>query len=197
MKALLIVMTVVVLAVGGIVGVAYSGALNVSATAKDADLIGWLLQTSRERSVERRAEDIAVPDLSGETEVAAGAQAFGEMCAGCHGAPGRDPFIGARDMNPAPPDLAKVADVRNPAELFWVIKHGIRMTGMPAWGQTHSDAQLWELVAFVERLPSLSPAEYRELAQRGAAHGHDHGHEHGGLAGTPHETTHEHGAHGH
>ena len=76
MKTLLIVITVVVLAVGGIVGVAYSGVLNVSATAKDADLIGWLLQTSRERSVERRAEGIAVPDLSGEAKVATGAQAF-------------------------------------------------------------------------------------------------------------------------
>ena len=194
MKTLFVVITVVVLVVGGIVGVAYSGVLDVSATAKEPDLIGWLLRTSRERSVERRAADISVPDLSAETKVANGAKAFGEMCAGCHGAPGREPFTGAQDMNPAPPDLAKVAEASKPAELFWVIKHGIRMTGMPAWGQTHSDEQLWDLVAFVERLPSLSVAEYQDLAQRGSTHGHDH--EHGGLAGSGPEP-HEHGAHGH
>jgi mono/diheme cytochrome c family protein len=85
-------------------------------------------------------------------------------------------------MNPPPPDLADRAKVRTPAELFWVTKHGIRMTGMPAWGPTHSDKQLWELVAFVEKLPELSKVEYQKLIEQGATHGHSD--EHGGPAGT-------------
>jgi mono/diheme cytochrome c family protein len=69
--------------------------------------------------------------------------------------PGRKPFLGAGYMNPSPPDLAKIAPERSPQELFWVIKHGLRMTGMPAWGPTHGDEQLWDLVAMVV-LPGFS-----------------------------------------
>ena len=91
--------------------------------------------------------------------------------------PCREPILGARDMNPPPPDLSEAAGSRSPSEGFWVIKNGIRMTGMPAWGSTHSDAQLWELVAFIERLPALTGDGYRQLAESegGDGHGHEHG----------------------
>ncbi len=193
MRRILIVAAVAVLAAGGTVGFAYSGLFDVSASATEPGVVRWLLQTTRERSVRRRAESIAAPDQSDEKQVAAGGRAFGEMCAGCHGAPGLDPMLGARDMNPPPPDLIKAAAERTPAEFFWVIKHGIRMTGMPAWGATHSDTQLWELVAFLERLPELAAEDYRQLTERSGDddHRHDHrdpvqaeseGHEPGGHA---------------
>lgn len=180
MRPLLGVVAIVVLVVGGTVAFARSGLLDVSATATEPGVLRWLLETTRESSVRRRAADIVVPDLSDQVQVDGGAQAFGEMCAGCHGAPGREPMLGAQDMNPPPPDLSETANARAPAELFWVIKHGIRMTGMPAWGRTHSDAQIWELVAFVERLPEVSADDYRQMASR--SRNDDHGHEHGGSA---------------
>ena len=205
MRTLLVFVLVLIVAAGGAVGFAYSGLLDVSSTASEPRLFRWLLQTARENSVQRRAADIAVPDLSSKTQVAGGASAFGEMCAGCHGAPERDPMIGAKDMNPAPPNLAETVAERTPAELFWVIKHGIRMTGMPAWGPTHSDAQLWELVAFLEQLPALSADDFRELLARsgGDGHGHDHGGGHGDDHGDvqadaqgpqAHDEPHEHGS---
>jgi mono/diheme cytochrome c family protein len=135
--------------------------------------VRWLLETTRERSIERRAEGIIVPDLSGDERAAAGAAAFDDMCAGCHGAPGREPFVAAKDMNPPPPHLDDSASELTPAELFWVIKHGIRMTGMPAWGPTHSDTELWDLVAFIQRLPKLDSDAYRRLAGT-SVHTHTH-----------------------
>jgi hypothetical protein len=90
--------------------------------------------------------------------VSAGAAAFREMCAGYHG---------ARDMNPPPPDLTQIVAERTPAELFWVIKHGIHMSRMPAWGPTHSETDLWGLVAFLQRLPGRSADTYEQLAGSG------------------------------
>jgi mono/diheme cytochrome c family protein len=194
MRPVFVVAAVAVLAAGGTVGFAYSGLFDVSASATEPGVVRWLLQTTRESSVRRRAADIAAPDLSDETLVAAGGRAFGEMCAGCHGAPGRKPLLGVGDMNPPPPDLVKAAAERTPAELFWMIKHGIRMTGMPAWGATHSDAQLWDLVAFLERLPELTAVDYRRLAERSGDNGH--GHDHGGPVQTEPEG-HEPGGHVH
>ena len=116
-----------------------------------------------------------MPDLSDEDRSPRGARAFDAMCTGCHGAPGREPFLGAGDMNPPPPDLALIAPARSPQELFWVIKNGLRMTGMPAWGPTHGDDQLWDLVAFMKRLAELTPEGYRALAAAPGDDGHDHG----------------------
>lgn len=181
MKTLKTLVFIAVLLLAGVVGYAYSGLFDVAASSKDGPVLHWVLETTREQSIERRAEGIAVPDLSPPPRAANGARAFDDMCAGCHGAPGRQPFTGAQDMNPAPPDLAKVAGDESPAELFWVIKHGIRMTGMPAWGATHTDDELWDVVAFLRELPDLSPERYERLAAAGSGHSHsdDHGHEAG------------------
>jgi mono/diheme cytochrome c family protein len=173
-KSILIVLATLIAIVGGAIGFAYSGLYNVAATASGPHALDWLLETTRERSVSARAEGIAVPDLSPDARVGAGAAAFREMCAGCHGAPDRKPFVGARDMTPPPPDLTQVVAERKPAELFWVVKHGLRMSGMPAWGPTHSDTELWDLVAFLQRLPGLSAAAYERLAGSGNPHTHHH-----------------------
>jgi mono/diheme cytochrome c family protein len=172
-----ILLVLVIGAAGGAVFVT-TGVFNVSAVYQDPKPIHWLVTKVREYSIERRAEPIAVPDLAEHDMVASGASAYGEMCAGCHGAPGRDPFVGARDMNPPPPDLAELVTEQEPGELFWAIKNGIRMTGMPAWGQTHSDEEIWQLVAFVDELPGLTAADFRKLQREAAGdgHAHDHGH---------------------
>lgn len=161
-----------IVAAATVAGIVYGGLFDVAATASEPGPLRWLLETTREHSISRRAAGIRVPDLTGEALAAAGASGFDAMCAGCHGAPGHAPFVATPDMNPPPPrlDRGEAAEL-SPAERFWVIKHGIRMTGMPAWGRTHSDEEIWGLVAFLGRLPGMDTDTYRHLAASG---GHDH-----------------------
>jgi len=176
MRILTAVALLLVVAVAAVAGVVYGGLIDVAATASDPEPLRWLLETTRERSISRRAEGIRVPDLSGERLVAAGASGFDDMCAGCHGAPGHDPFVAAGDMSPPPPRLdRREASALAPAERFRVIKHGIRMTGMPAWGRTHSDEAIWNLVAFLGRLPGMDVDTYRQLAGSGGHHHEEEG----------------------
>jgi len=178
----------------------YSGVFNVSARWEDPAWLAWLLETVRERSIETRAEPIPVPrDLEDPARARRGLEHYAEMCQWCHGAPGEEESEIAKGLNPPPPQLAgreEEGEEHDPRELFWVIKNGIRMTGMPAWGPTHDDEELWDLVAAVRRLPELSPEAYRAAtaaAERGGGHGHGHetseapGHEAGHDGGGHHE----------
>lgn len=176
MKVIGVAVAVLLLAAAGVVGFSYSGIFDVAATTTDAPIFHWAVETTREHSVRRRAEQVLLPETLADDRLQRGAKAFDDMCTGCHGAPGRKPFLGAGYMNPPPPDLAKIATERSPQELFWVIKHGLRMTGMPAWGPTHSDEQLWDLVAMVKRLPALTPDAYGPLASDPGEDGHHHDH---------------------
>jgi hypothetical protein len=104
-----------------------------------------------------------------------GAEHYAEMCTGCHLAPGmKDTEIRA-GLYPRPPNLVEHGAHRKPAEMFWIIKHGLKMTGMPAWGVTHDDQGIWGIVAFLQKLPDLSPQQYEELVTQGRAAGHTHG----------------------
>jgi hypothetical protein len=98
-------------------------------------------------------------------------------CAVCHGAPGVPQGEMARGLNPLPPDLGKTAPLLSSAEIFWVLKHGIRMTGMPAWSQ-HSDEELWATVAFLQKLPGMNEDDYGKLVMSTMQSGG--GHQHGG-----------------
>jgi mono/diheme cytochrome c family protein len=120
----------------------------------------------------RRAQAVSVPRLDDERRRLAGAGDYDAMCAGCHGAPGREPGAVGKGLNPAPPDLAESASHLTDAELFWVTKHGIRMTGMPAWGATHSDHDLVWVVAFIRELPRLEAEQYRDWVERSVGLGH-------------------------
>jgi mono/diheme cytochrome c family protein len=91
------------------------------------------------------------------------------MCVTCHGAPGVDASEAGEGLNPAAPDLSTgKVQKRSDGELFWLVQGGIRMTGMPAFGPTHNDEEIWKIVAFVRRLPALSPEEQQELKREGA-----------------------------
>jgi mono/diheme cytochrome c family protein len=177
MKIIAVIALVLVLGMAGVVAFTYSGLFDVAATTREPNLVRWMLENTRKNSIQYRAEHIVEPESLGEARWITGGKAFDEMCAVCHGAPGQKPFLGAGDMNPPPPDLADIASQRTPKELFWVVKNGIRMTGMPAWGPTHTDAKIWDLVAFIKRVPELSPDAYRNLIDnaQGDGHGHNHG----------------------
>ncbi len=184
---------IVVLAISVMLAVMYTGVFNVATAWQDPALVRWVLVTTRESSIERRARDVQAPNLEGAARLENGFRGYREMCAICHGTPGGKPSPLAKGLNPEPPDLSEEAEHMSAAELFWVTKNGIRMTGMPAWGPSHNDEELWDIVAFVKALPEISPAEYRALDRRlPPGHG-DGGHDNG----SPHHGEEEDKPHGH
>lgn len=150
----------------------YSGIFNVAATATHDPVTNWLLTQTRIRSIEVRSKGIEVPDLDDEKLQLAGINDFNSMCAECHTAPGREPSSLALGLNPPAPDLAERALEVGPETLFWVTKNGIRMTGMPAWGVSHSDDDIWPVVAFMQVLPDLDAEDYQEMLQDAKGMGH-------------------------
>jgi len=167
--------------------VIYTGMFNVATEWEDPAPIRWALVTTRENSIKSRATSIEVPPTKGDKQIDTGFRGYREMCAVCHTPPGGTDSPITKGLNPVPPDLAKSAEHMSAAELFWVVKYGIRMTGMPAWGATHKDGELWDIVAFVKKLPEMSKSEYLEMDGRlekghshaGGGHG-DGGHDDGG-----------------
>lgn len=168
----------VVLAAGG-PGAIYLGLFEVAATTPHGSVTDWALSTAMQQGIERRARGVSVPsDLDTPARIRAGASSYDAMCVVCHAGPGVEADAMASGLLPEPPELADEAHDWSAAELFWILEHGIRMTGMAAFGPTHSDEELWDLVAFLRRLPSLSPAEYRSLTgsegDGGGRHEHSH-----------------------
>lgn len=164
-----------VLALGGLAFV-YSGLYDVGATARHWPITGWLLQTARARSIAARARGITTPpNLATDANLLMGIDHFSTHCAVCHGAPGVPKGDIAEGLYPQPPALTDAAKQFTPGELFWILKHGIKMTGMPAWSD-HTDPELWAIVAFLEKLPTMSEGEYAKLIMTNAMHGgmHDH-----------------------
>lgn len=151
----------------------YAGVYNVAADEPHWSFTQQLLRTVRDRSIASRSTGIALPNLADTALIALGAEHYREMCTGCHLAPG----IGSTELRtglyPLPPSLAKTS--RRPQEQFWIIKHGVKMSGMPAWGATHDDEAIWGMVAFLRQLPSLNAAEYAALTGAAEESGHDHG----------------------
>jgi len=155
-------------------GFVYSGAYYVGADQPHGSLTSWLLSEARDRSIRAHASGIAVPaGLDDPARIMAGVTHYAEHCAVCHGAPGVERGDLAEGLYPRPPNLADAARLYTPGELFWIVKHGIRMTGMPAWAD-HSDDELWATVALIEKLPGMTDQDYAKLvAASRAPGGHD------------------------
>ena len=162
------------LAVFGAGAVIYAGVYDIGATAPHWRMTSWLLETARTRSIKAQAAGIAVPPgLDDPEKLAIGVGHYAAHCAVCHGAPGVPKGDIAQGLYPPPPDLAKTAPLYSPAELFWIVKHGIKMTGMPSWSD-HSDDELWATVGFLEKLRGMSEREYAGLVAASMAHGGMH-----------------------
>ena len=172
MKIISITVAVVVIVILAVTGFAHSGMYNIAASSSHGSTAQWFLSTTSHASIERQAREITVPDLGDDSLILAGINDFNSMCIGCHGAPGKSPEAMGLGLNPPAPDLAHAAEEMTPAELFWVTKHGIKMTGMPAWGATHDDDSIWPVVAFMTRLPNLDEAGYEEMLSSATGHGH-------------------------
>ncbi len=158
----------------------YSGVYDVGATEPHWPLTAWVLQTARMRSIARHAAGLhPPPGLDSEATLLVGTDHFAAHCAVCHGAPGVPRGDIAEGLYPPPPDLKEASRRYTPGELFWILKHGLKMTGMPAWSD-HTDQELWATVAFLERLPTMSDADYAKLIMTSAMKGgmHRHGNDH-------------------
>ncbi len=144
----------------------YSGIYYVGADQPHWSTTAWLLYQARDRSIRAHASGIAVPaGLDDPARIAAGVTHYAEHCAVCHGAPGVERGEG---LYPKPPDLAVTSKGYTDAELFWIVKHGIEMTGMPSWGG-HSDDELWATVGFIRKLPGMTPEDYAKLFEASRA----------------------------
>jgi mono/diheme cytochrome c family protein len=160
-KTILTVIAVILIEIIVIIIGAYSGIPNVSATEPEGIIADWFLNTTRDYSIRSRAGGITVPSLNDSSLVVTGFEHYNAMCVTCHGAPGREPDELAQGLNPPAPDLTQSTTDLSPAEMFLIVKNGIKMTGMPAWGQTHSDSAIWAIVAFLQRLQTLTPETYK------------------------------------
>jgi mono/diheme cytochrome c family protein len=157
----------------------YSGLYDVAATNPHWPVTYWIMNTTQVRSIKSHAAGIAVPaGLDDPAKVLIGVEHFAAHCAVCHGAPGVPRGEIAQGLYPQPPDLAVAAKLYSDGELFWIVKHGIKMTGMPAWSD-HSDEELWATVAFLKKLPGMSEQDYAKLVMASITHG---GHHHPGVA---------------
>jgi mono/diheme cytochrome c family protein len=172
MKTPRVIFVFVIIGVVATMGFVYSGFYDVSASSPHSGMVNWLLSTTARASIERHAKGVEVPGLGDEALALAGVNDFDSMCKGCHGAPGQDPEAMGQGLNPPAPDLAVSAADMTPAELFWVTKNGIKMTGMPAWGATHDDDAIWPVVALLQKLPDLDAAGYQTLLASAAGFGH-------------------------
>jgi mono/diheme cytochrome c family protein len=154
--------------------VVYTGAYNVAATEEHSSFGRWAFDTTFHRSVRARAADIEPPsDLGAMVERGAGE--YKAMCQHCHGGPGVDRDEWANGMRPNPPLLTEEAPEWEAKEVFWLVKHGAKMTGMPAFGPTHDEETLWGIVAMVKELPAMTPERYAALGEQHGetgAHGH-------------------------
>lgn len=145
----------------------YTGAYNVAATDPHADVVRWTFDTTMPRSVADRAADLTPPENIRKQSLREGAKIYAVTCAHCHGAPGTEHERWARNMRPQPPELVNTAAHWETREVFWIVKNGIKMSGMPAYAPEHDDQTIWAIATFVKSLPGMTPEDY-EAATRSA-----------------------------
>jgi mono/diheme cytochrome c family protein len=141
----------------------FGGFYNIAATEQDPGIVAWALVNVRQAAIARHANDTPPGTLNDAATVRAGAHAFAERgCVNCHGGPGATWAKFSEGLNPAPPDLKEVVGERQPRELFWIVKNGIKMTGMPSFGTVGvPDPEIWSIVAFLKKLPTVTDADFK------------------------------------
>jgi hypothetical protein len=141
----------------------FGGFYSVAGTQDDPAIVHWAMVQVRAASIGRHARDTPPANINDAVIIQAGAREFAEHgCTNCHGGPGVAWGKFSEGLRPDPPDLKDVVNERTPAQLFWVIKNGINMTGMPSFALAGAkDEDIWEIVAFLKKLPTVSEADYK------------------------------------
>ena len=142
----------------------YSGLYNIGADDHHSEPVFTLLQTLRDQSIHRRSADLTVPNLDDPQLILKGAGQYAAMCTECHLKPGMKDSELRPGLYPQPPNLSQVHI--DPKVAFWAIKHGIKMSAMPAWGGSHDDPTIWSMVAFLQKLPGMTPEQYKDIVAR-------------------------------
>jgi len=144
---------------------AWSGLFNVGASTGHWAITDLVLHWAMGNSVRTHALGILAPKLDRPALVNRGAGHYASGCVPCHGAPGEPQSPIALEMTPMPPPLVKRVHKWESHQLFWIVKHGVKFTSMPAWVAQSRDDEVWAMVAFLEELPEMTRAEYRRLSQ--------------------------------
>ena len=165
--------TLLLLAATGLI-VVLTGSYNVAASNKHNPVVGWALHTTMENSVRDHAEDLGPAPKFTSAMIERGGVEYKAMCVRCHGGIGEKRSEWANAMLPQPPALAHAAQEWSPQEVFWMVKHGIKMSAMPAFGTTHDDPTIWSIVAFVNQMPQMNEAQYAAIKAEHGEEGHEH-----------------------
>jgi len=151
-----------IVVIAGAAAFVYSGIYDIAATEQHTAPVFWVLKTTMRRAIQHHARDVNVPRLADPTLISKGRTLFVAHCSRCHGAPGVAPEPFALGLRPTPANLANTGIEWPPAQLYWAIKHGMKLTGMPAWEYRLADDDLWAIVAYIQRMPYESPREFHE-----------------------------------
>jgi mono/diheme cytochrome c family protein len=147
----------------------FGGFYNIAASEPDNKVVAWALGHVREAAIERRAPANSPVNLEDPAIIQAGARAFASRgCTTCHGAPGVEWAKFSEGMLPDAADLNEIAKTQSAGEIFWVVKHGINMTGMPSFARIKvGDDEIWKIAAFVKKLPAIKPEDYKKWSDSG------------------------------
>jgi cytochrome c553 len=153
--------TLAVIALGATVFVG-SGVYDIGADDHHTKLTLNLIESLRDRSIDVRSRSLDLRYVDAPERISAGAKRYASLCAGCHLAPGEAKSLVRVGLYPHPPNLAQ-EEVSDGRRAFWIVKHGIKMSAMPAWGKTLDDAAIWDILSFVRKMPDMSADQYRQL----------------------------------
>jgi mono/diheme cytochrome c family protein len=167
MKTVLLTLLIAAaLAVVGAFAFVRLGLYDTSATVPHTQPVYSLLDATKRYSVRRRAAGLETPPMTDPARLALGAACYRQHCAQCHGGPGASREPVGSSLQPVPGPLVDAARRWKPREVYWITRHGVKMSGMPAWELRLSDAELWAVAAFVNRLGDLSPADYARTIEQ-------------------------------
>ncbi len=141
------------------------GLVPIAASSGHWPAVAWFLNFVKRRAVSTQAARSVLPPLDAEWLVVKGAGHFESGCRPCHGSPEQRPPRIPQGMLPAPPDLAARVLEWQPQELFFIVQHGIKFTGMPAWPAAVRQDEVAAVVAFLRVLPGLDAPGYVRLSR--------------------------------
>ncbi|HEY2144943.1 MAG TPA: cytochrome c [Steroidobacteraceae bacterium] len=162
LKVAIIVGVAALLLAGGAALFIESGVYNIGADDHHTQPVLAIIEQLRERSIAVRASSIEAYDVSDPQRVAAGGRRYAALCVGCHLAPGVPKSDIRPGLYPHPPNLAQGEELES-RRAFWIVKHGIKMSAMPAWGKTLDDMAIWDVVAFLRKMPGMTPEAYQRM----------------------------------
>jgi mono/diheme cytochrome c family protein len=158
------VLTLALLLLSALV-VARLGLMPVSADGTHSRLEARIMPTVLHASIDRHASGETNPMTLNEDNLKAGVGTYKAMCARCHSTPANGPSVYGQSFYPPAPQLPEGMAQYTDSQLFWLIKHGVRNTGMPAWGGMLSDEEIWQIASLLKNSRDLPPSVE---AERGA-----------------------------